>query len=143
LSIRIGTANAGDVDGVIDLWRVSGMLSDLNDPRQDFEFALSGPASTIFLATDTSKIIVGSVMVGHDGHRGNIYYVAVAPQCRMRGIGRQLMQAAEHWLKEAGIRKIHLLVLNNNLRAAPFYEKLGYGPSPATLLRKWLTPSRS
>jgi ribosomal protein S18 acetylase RimI-like enzyme len=137
LSIRIDTANEGDVDAVIDLWREAGMLSDLNDPREDFKFALSGPASTIFVATDAS-VVAGSVMVGHDGHRGNIYYVAVALRFRRRGIGGQLVRAAERWLKDAGVRKIHLLVLNDNLGVTPFYEKLGYGAAPAKLLRKWL-----
>jgi ribosomal protein S18 acetylase RimI-like enzyme len=138
LSIRVDTANAGDVDAVVDLWREAGMLSAFNDPREDFKFALSGSASTIFLAADASKRVVGSVMVGHDGHRGNIYYVAVAPQLRRRGIGGQLVEAAERWLKDAGVRKIHLLVLNDNLEVMPFYEKLGYGAAPASLLRKWL-----
>jgi ribosomal protein S18 acetylase RimI-like enzyme len=142
LSIRVDVANSGDVDAVVDLWRESGVLSAFNDPREDFEFALGGPTSAVLLATDASKVIVGSVMVGHDGHPGNIYYVAVAPQCRMRGIGRQLVQAAERWLKDAGVRKIHLLVLNDNLGVAPFYKKLGYGPAPARLFRKWLAVPR-
>jgi ribosomal protein S18 acetylase RimI-like enzyme len=137
-SIQINAASAHDIDAIVDLWRASGMLSDLNDPREDLEFALAGPGSTVLIATDESRTVVGSVMVGHDGHRGNIYYVAVAPECRKRGVGRQLMRAAELWLKQAGIRKIHLLVLSDNIGVALFYEKLGYGRAPATLLRKWL-----
>ena len=89
-------------------------------------------------------IVLGSVMVGHDGHRGNLYYVAVDPRRQRCGIGTLLVRAAERWLRDAGIRKIHLLVLDGNLAVASFYEKLGYGRAPATLLRKWLAgPKRS
>jgi len=37
-------------------------------------------------------------MVGHDGHRGWLYYVASTPESRGSGIGRQMVSAAEEWL---------------------------------------------
>lgn len=39
--------------------------------------------------------LVGTVMVGHDGHRGWVYYLATASEVRGRGYGRALMLAAE------------------------------------------------
>ena len=138
MSITIRAAMLADIDAIIDLWRSSNMLSQLNDPRQDLLFALSGGASTVFVAVDEAGLIVGSVMVGHDGHRGNLYYVTVAPPFRLRGIGRRLVEMAERWLDDAGVRKVHLLVLDDNIAVLPFYEKLGYGRAPAALLRKWL-----
>jgi ribosomal protein S18 acetylase RimI-like enzyme len=114
------------------------MLSELNDPREDLEFALAVPASIVFVAVDEAGRIAGTIMAGHDGHRGNLYYIAVDPSFRRRGIGSRLVAAAESWLQEAGIRKIHLLVLSDNLAVKPFYDKLGYGEAPAILLRKWL-----
>lgn len=52
--------------------------------------------------------IVATVMVGHDGHRGWVYYVAVDPDGRKRGHGRVMMAAAEDWLRAAGISKLQL-----------------------------------
>ena len=49
--------------------------------------------------------IVATAMVGHDGHRGWVYYVAVDPDRRSRGYGRAIMNAAEDWLRAAGIAK--------------------------------------
>jgi ribosomal protein S18 acetylase RimI-like enzyme len=138
LSIAIRIAAPSDVEAIIDVWRASGMLSHLNNPRDDLEFALASPCSTVFVAVDEIGRIAGTVMAGHDGHRGNLYYVAVHPQFRLQGIGTRLLAVAERWLREAGIRKIHLLVLRENLDVKPFYEKSGYGEAPAVLLRKWL-----
>jgi ribosomal protein S18 acetylase RimI-like enzyme len=118
------------------------MLSDLNDPREDLEFALAGPSSTVLVAVDEGGRIVGTIMAGHDGHRGNLYYVAVDPDVRLQGIGRELMAAAEHWLRQANVRKIHLLVLSDNIAVKPFYDKIGYAEGAAVLLRKWLAPPR-
>jgi ribosomal protein S18 acetylase RimI-like enzyme len=135
-------AALGDREAIVDLWRSAGMLSELNDPREDLQFALQGTASTVLVAVDNGGSITGSIMVGHDGHRGNLYYVAVDPRHQRCGIGTLLVRAAERWLRNAGIRKIHVLVLDNNISVAPFYEKLGFGPAPAKLLRKWLVDRR-
>lgn len=137
MSINIRVADLTDIEAIVDLWRSCGILSDLNDPREDLHLALAGSTSTVFVAADATQRIVGSVMAGHDGHRGNLYYVAVDPEFRLGGIGRQLVSTAERWLWEAGMRKIHLLVLNDNIAVAEFYERIGYGRAPAVLLRKW------
>ena len=61
--------------------------------------------------------IVATVMVGHDGHRGWVYYVAIDPDRRAKGYGRAIMNAAEDWLRAAGIAKLQLLVRRENARA--------------------------
>ncbi len=44
--------------------------------------------------------IVASVMVGYDGHRGWINYLAVAPEQQRSGIGQALMAEAEQIIKK-------------------------------------------
>ena len=51
-----------------------------------------------------------SRMVGHDGHRGWVYYVASDPEHRYKGYGRAIMDAAEDWLRARGIEKLQLMV---------------------------------
>ena len=46
-----------------------------------------------FVATNTEGI-VGSAMVGYDGHRGWLYSVGVHPNWRMQGIGLGLVTRA-------------------------------------------------
>ena len=62
--------------------------------------------------------IVATVMVGHDGHRGWVYYVAADPDRRAKGYGRAIMNAAEDWLRAAGIAKLQLMVRRDNAKVA-------------------------
>ncbi len=55
------------------------------------------------------------VLVGHDGHRGWVYYVASDPIRSFKGFfGRAMMAAAEDWLRARGIEKIQLMVRPDN-----------------------------
>lgn len=114
-----------DRDAVIGLWESAGLTRPWNDPRADFDLALKTPTSAILLAS-SGKHLVGSVMVGFDGHRGWVYYLATAPNHRGQGIGRQLMVAAEDWLKALGSPKIQLMVRGDNHTARGFYDAIGY-----------------
>ncbi|WP_395942385.1 GNAT family N-acetyltransferase, partial [Brevundimonas aurantiaca] len=67
----------------------------------------------------------GTIMVGFDGHRGWVYYLAVDPGRRRRGLGRSLMAAAEDWLMVRGAPKLQLMVRSDNEAAMGFYQRLG------------------
>ncbi len=82
--------------------------------------------------------IVATVMVGHDGHRGWVYYVAVDPDQRKKGYGRAIMAAAEDWLRERGVEKLQLLVRADNTRVQAFYETLEYDQQERVVYAKWL-----
>jgi ribosomal protein S18 acetylase RimI-like enzyme len=86
LTIRVAIAN--DEALVVALWRASNLVSSYNDPSRDFHFARAKEGSDVLIELNPEQTIVGSVMVGHDGHRGWIYYVASDPKRRNQGIGR-------------------------------------------------------
>ena len=77
-------------------------------------------------------------MAGHDGHRGWVYYLAVDPAHRGRGLGRELMEEAGHWLAPRGAPKLELMVRDGNDPAAKFYEVLGYKRQEVSVYSKWL-----
>ena len=77
-------------------------------------------------------------MVGHDGHRGWVYYVAVDPGHRQKNYGRVIMDAAEDWLRPLGIEKMELLVRPDNTGVKAFYESLGYLEQERIVFAKWL-----
>lgn len=77
-------------------------------------------------------------MVGHDGHRGWIYYVAVAPNLRGQGLGHALVDAAEEWLRERAIPKVMLMVRAANTQVLDFYEEQGFGRSTSVVMERWL-----
>jgi ribosomal protein S18 acetylase RimI-like enzyme len=113
-----------DIETVIDLWRRCGLTRPWNDPRTDLAQARVTPTSTV-LVGHIEDALVASVMVGYDGHRGWVYYLAVAPQAQRGGLGRRMMQAAEAWLRARGAPKLQLMVRNTNAAAIGFYERLG------------------
>jgi ribosomal protein S18 acetylase RimI-like enzyme len=82
--------------------------------------------------------LLGTVMVGHDGHRGWLYYLAVAPEARRQGHGRELVRAAEHWVLAHGIPKLQLMVRVENAAVAAFYERLGYADAGCVVLGRRL-----
>jgi ribosomal protein S18 acetylase RimI-like enzyme len=82
--------------------------------------------------------IVATAMVGHDGHRGWVYYVAADPAVRGKGYGRAIMNAAEDWLRAAGIAKLQLLVRRENSGVAAFYQSIGYEEAQTIVFAKWL-----
>ena len=130
-------ATKADAAETVALWHACGLTRPWNDPHADFALALATSTSTILLARDGDTLI-GSVMVGFDGHRGWIYYLAVAPGRRRGGIGRALMAAAEAWLAEHDAPKVQLMVRDTNDAALGFYARLGYAPQAVVTLGRFL-----
>jgi ribosomal protein S18 acetylase RimI-like enzyme len=138
MPLTIRPAAAEDEQAVIALWRVCDLVASYNDPAVDFAFARAGACSDVLVGEDEIGQIKGSVMVGHDGHRGWLYYVASDPDSRGAGFGRQMVTAAEDWLRERGVIKAQLLVRETNTKVVSFYEHLGFEVAPRVVMGKWL-----
>jgi ribosomal protein S18 acetylase RimI-like enzyme len=119
-------------DSVIALWDQAGLTRPWNSPGDDFDRALEGKSSVVLGAFDEGSI-VATVMVGHDGHRGWVYYLAVADSNRRMGFGKSIMEAAEEWVGRHGIPKIQLMVREDNVNARDFYLRAGYEKSDVTV----------
>jgi ribosomal protein S18 acetylase RimI-like enzyme len=130
-----------DKAAAVNLWESTDLTRPWNPPGEDFDRALGGPTSTILGGFDDERL-VGTAMVGHDGHRGWVYYVATRPERQRSGRGRQMMEAAEAWLLERGAVKLNLMVRHANKSALGFYERIGYEDAGVTVLAKWLRAPR-
>jgi len=130
-SMEIRPFTDTDSDAVIELWRLSGLVQPANDPRRDIERKTSDSPWGFLVAVDDAAI-VGSVMVGYDGHRGWINYLACRPEHRRSGVASQLMAAARELLLDRGCPKINLQVRSGNTGARMFYESLGYSEDSVT-----------
>ncbi|MBI1376121.1 MAG: GNAT family acetyltransferase [Frankiales bacterium] len=122
----------------VGLWHETGLTRPWNDPDADLRRALDGPTSTVLAALDASGGLVGTAMVGHDGHRGWVYYLAVSPGRQRDGVGRELMRACEHWVRAQGVPKIQLMVRSSNAAVVGFYERLGYVDQDSVVLGRFL-----
>jgi ribosomal protein S18 acetylase RimI-like enzyme len=139
--LKIRSAVLEDEQAVVALWRVCDLVASYNDPATDFRFATASACSEVLVGEDESGRIKGSVMVGHDGHRGWLYYVASDPGSRGSGFGRQMVQAAEDWLRDRNVAKAQLLVRETNTKVVSFYEHLDFEVAPRVVMSKWLKPS--
>jgi len=136
-ALAIAPIEDDDVAAVMALWERCGLTRPRNDPAADIALARRGAHSTILLGRDGGAIIA-TAMVGHDGHRGWVYYVATDPDHRGKGYGRAIMNAAEDWLRQAGIAKMQLMVRSDNAKVQAFYESIGYDEQERIIYAKWL-----
>ena len=131
--LAIADLDPAEIETAIALWEACGLTRPWNDPRADARLALAGETSTI-LAGRVDYRLVATAMVGADGHRGWVYYLAVAPDQRGRRMGEAMMRAAEAWVRARGMPKLQLMVRGDNAAAIAFYEAIGYGVEPVTVL---------
>lgn len=118
---------AGDARAAVQLWDEAGLTRPWNNPRDDFARAVGGTTSAV-LGVRQDGLLVGSVMVGYDGHRGWVYYLSVLKSFRGQGFGRRLMTGAEGWLRARGAKKVQFMVRRENDEVIEFYSRLGYVP---------------
>ncbi len=126
-----------DLEAVVALWDACNLTRPWNPPRLDIAFLRESGHGALLLAEKEGKI-VGSVMVGHDGHRGWLYYLAVSPARQRGGLGKALVAEAEKWLGARGVRKVQLMIRPDNTGVLRFYEAIGYEEQPIKLMTRWL-----
>ncbi|HMI20553.1 MAG TPA: GNAT family acetyltransferase [Sphingomonas sp.] len=134
---EIGPLAPDEAPAAAALWAEAGLVRAWNDPHADIAAALACPTATILAARDGARL-TGTIMAGYDGHRGWLYYVAVADDRRGTGLGRALVEAAEHWLAAQGTRVIRLMVRAENDAVTGFYAALGYEGSDMLVMGKRL-----
>ena len=128
---------AADEPTVIDLWRRCDLVRPWNDPVKDIRRKLR-VRPDLFLVAEIDARIVATIMIGYDGHRGWINYLAVDPDHQQRGLGRQLMSEAERLLRAEGCPKINLQVRKTNTAAVEFYRRIGFIEDEAISMGKRL-----
>jgi ribosomal protein S18 acetylase RimI-like enzyme len=126
-----------EIEAAVALWEACDLTRPWNDPRADIRRAFAGASSTILAHREAGRL-VATVMVGADGHRGWVYYLAVAPDRRKQGLGEAMMRAAEAWVAARGMPKMQLMVRMENAAAAGFYHAIGYETEERLLLAKRL-----
>ena len=114
--------HAGAVEA---LWQKCGLTRPWNDPYRDIARKQTDKNGRFMVGHEAGRL-VATIMVGYDGHRGSINYLAVDPQFSGHGFGRKLVQVAEEFLRGIGCAKISLCVRRENEAVSKFYDKLGY-----------------
>lgn len=136
-TLQIRPYRAEDEAAVIALWRECGLTRPWNDPSKDIARKLTVQPEW-FLVGVVNETVIATAMAGYDGHRGWIYYLAVAPAHQRQGYGQQIVIAAENRLLANGCPKINLMVRATNAAVVAFYQKLGYNVEEIVSLGKRL-----
>jgi hypothetical protein len=140
VDVKVRSYTDEDQPAVVDLWRrVFPDAPSHNVPEMDVGRKMRVQPELFLVALEGSRL-VGTAMSGFDGHRGWVYYLAVLPEHRRRGVGRALMRRVEAELATRGCPKINLQVRSTNRQAVSFYRHLGYQVEDRISMGKRLEP---
>jgi ribosomal protein S18 acetylase RimI-like enzyme len=135
--MQIRSFQPEDEPAVVALWQACGLTRPWNDPHKDIVRKLTEQPE-LFLVGTVGGAVMATAMIGYDGHRGWVYYLAVAAKHRKQSHGRALMEEAERRLVAIGCPKINLLVRSSNAAVIDFYRSLGYTQDDSVSLGKRL-----
>jgi ribosomal protein S18 acetylase RimI-like enzyme len=121
--IEIRPCRLEECSQVLTLWERAGAIASPTDTLDEVTRLVREHAGALLVALQEGAI-VGSVIGGWDGWRGNIYRLAVAPEARRAGLARRLVQEAERGLRAKGARRISALVERHEPHAVGFWDAL-------------------
>jgi ribosomal protein S18 acetylase RimI-like enzyme len=115
-----------DYDDAIALWMAEeGIEVCEGDSREEiFEYLKRNPG--LSRVAEAGGKIVGAVLCGHDGRRGWIYHLAVAPLYRGKGVGKLLIEDCLRGLKQVGLKRAIILVAGDNPAGREFWLRNGW-----------------
>jgi len=116
-----------DYPAVMDLWmRTEGVgLSESDSEEAIGSYLRRNPGMSAVVKSPSGEV-VGAVLCGHDGRRGYLHHLAVAPRWRNRGIAAALIARSLKCLAHEGIRKCSVFVLGGNAGGASFWKHNGW-----------------
>jgi ribosomal protein S18 acetylase RimI-like enzyme len=125
-------ATSADAPAVVTLWREAATEPTHTDNVESVRRLIEcDPAALILVETDDR--LVGSVIAAWDGWRGSVYRLAVRPDYRRRGLGRQLVRRAEQRLTEVGAVRRQAIVVETDDHAVAFWKASGWEQQSARL----------
>jgi ribosomal protein S18 acetylase RimI-like enzyme len=108
---------------VLALWERAGVIPSRTDTLEALE-RLVREGGDGFLVAMLDSVVIGSVIGGWDGWRGNIYRLAVAPDARRSGLARRLVREAARALGTKGASRLSALVERHESHAVGFWDAL-------------------
>jgi N-acetylglutamate synthase len=125
--MRIRDLGPSDYDRLIALWEEAGLpYRPAGRDRRDCIVREMADCRTAFLGADEEGTLVGVVLATHDGRKGWINRLAIAPSARRLGIASALVAAGEERLAAQGIRIVTCLIERENEASLSLFARLGY-----------------
>lgn len=124
--ITIRRCRKQDAPAVLELWaEARNEHASTADRLDDIERLIEDSPAALLVAERGGEI-VGALIAGWDGWRGNMYRLAVREGHRRERIGIALTRAGEEYLRDCGVRRVTALVAFEDEVAGAFWGSAGY-----------------
>lgn len=150
---RFRRASPGDVDAIVAMmrgyYREDGYTFVEAEARSAAHMLIGDPALGQLWVACEGKTIVGYVAVAlgfsfeYRGREAFVDELLIAESHRGRGLGREALEVAEAYCREAGVNALHLEVERHRENALELYRRRGFADFGRYLMTKWLTPSNT
>jgi ribosomal protein S18 acetylase RimI-like enzyme len=122
-----------DYEAALQLWqRVEGLEIAEGDEKENIAQFLARNSGLSRVAVDGATV-VGVALCGHDGRRGHIYHLAVDPAYQGWGLGKRLLKECLDGLRRGGVKRVIIMVADNNERGTKFWERCGWEKIPGAM----------
>ena len=125
---------------VSTLRRKCRLLCPWNDPYQDTGRKLAAGRGGFWVGHVGPRLIAG-IMVGYDGHRGTVNYLAVDHAFAGHGHDQLLMERAEAFFFEKGCPNVNICGRPDNGALRALCGSLAYEQDDMVVLGKRLIPN--
>jgi N-acetylglutamate synthase len=126
VNIPVTEMTPADYDDVLALWQCTENvgLSDADSRENVRAYFVRNPGLSLVARHDGR--LVGAVLCGHDGRRGYLHHLAVAPEYRRGGIGTRLVETCLSLLARVGIPKVNIFLFRDNDAGRRFWLRKGW-----------------
>jgi ribosomal protein S18 acetylase RimI-like enzyme len=126
MDFKIREMEIEDYEKAYELWsETEGVGLSEADSKENIRMYLNRNKGLSFVC-DYEGEILGTSLCGHDGRRGFIYHLSVDKEFQNKGIGKTLINECLSKLKDEGIAKCHIFVMNNNEAGKDFWSRSGW-----------------
>jgi ribosomal protein S18 acetylase RimI-like enzyme len=122
----IRPATAADVDAVLAVWAAARSAAAQTPDHPEMVERLLERDPGALLVAEAGGEVIGVLIAGWDGWRGNVYRLAVLPPHRRQGIARRLVDAGHERLRAQGARRVTALVGGEEGAAHGLWRAVGY-----------------
>jgi len=143
--VVVRPARRSEIPAVLALWREADAVPSISDDPASLRRLLDTSEDALLVAETADNPepggpepdgpgaggrLVGTIVAGWDGWRGNLYRLAVLPAARRRGIALRLVAEAERRLAEKGAIRLSALVMSEHDPAVALWLAAGYARDP-------------